>query len=95
MRPSAPMSNEGNAVRLVWDAVAYEWEWLRRALAYADILRRRGDDMLAHNSITRSSARGWSPNGTPRPTRPSRDPGFEHAPIRSRLLRRSGSIRCA
>lgn len=31
------------------DALAYEWEWLRRGLAYVDILRQRGDDMLEHD----------------------------------------------
>lgn len=32
----------------VAEALSYQWEWLRRALSYMDILRQRGDDMLAH-----------------------------------------------
>lgn len=48
MRPRKPTSMDSPELRLVGDALSYEWEWLRRSLAYVDILRQRGDDMLAH-----------------------------------------------
>lgn len=36
-----------DTMRRIEDAFSYRWEWLRRALSYVDILRQRGDDMLA------------------------------------------------